>query len=156
MQYEQESPSVRRPLPRPSIDTGMGLERIAAVLQGVHDNYDTDLFRALIAAAEDAIGTRAEGSARPSFKVIADHLRATCFLMADGVMPSNEGRGYVLRRIMRRASVVSITMPSARTSSGYACPIWRVSSGTRRCSTGRVAPRRLAWRIARRMIRRRT
>ena len=102
MQYEQ-FPGERIDLPRPSIDTGMGLERIATILQGVHDNYDIDLFRALITAAEDAIGAKAEGDNRPSFKVIADHLRATCFLMADGVLPSNEGRGYVLRRIMRRA-----------------------------------------------------
>ncbi|WP_108658462.1 alanine--tRNA ligase [Acuticoccus kandeliae] len=103
MQFEQEAGGVRHNLPKPSIDTGMGLERIATILQGVHDNYDIDLFRALIAAAEDAIGAKAEGAAKPSFKVIADHLRATCFLMADGVLPSNEGRGYVLRRIMRRA-----------------------------------------------------
>src|SRR5690606_38333712 len=90
-------------LPRPSIDTGMGLERIAAVLQGVHDNYDIDLFRALIHASEEALGVRAEGEKRASHKVIADHLRAASFLIADGVLPSNEGRGYVLRRIMRRA-----------------------------------------------------
>ena len=103
MQYEQETPERRVDLPKPCVDTGMGLERIAAVLQGVHDNYDIDLFAALIAAAEDAIGAKAEGEASASFKVIADHLRAAGFLMADGVMPSNEGRGYVLRRIMRRA-----------------------------------------------------
>jgi len=103
MQYEQETAEIRKDLPRPSIDTGMGLERIATILQGVHDNYEIDLFRHLIVAAEDAIGAKAEGDARPSFKVIADHLRALCFLMADGVLPSNEGRGYVLRRIMRRA-----------------------------------------------------
>src|SRR5919199_2551513 len=92
----------RLPLPRPSIDTGMGLERIAAVLQGVHDNYEIDLFRALIGASEALTGTKAEGKAKPSHKVIADHLRASSFLIADGVMPANEGRGYVLRRIMRR------------------------------------------------------
>ncbi|MEM8855906.1 MAG: alanine--tRNA ligase, partial [Pseudomonadota bacterium] len=103
MQFEQDAPGERRPLPKPSIDTGMGLERIATILQGVHDNYDIDLFRHLIAATEEAIGTKAEGEATPSFKVIADHIRATAFLMADGVLPSNEGRGYVLRRIMRRA-----------------------------------------------------
>ncbi len=103
MQFEQRAPGDRVPLPKPSIDTGMGLERIAAVLQGVHDNYDTDLFRALIAASEDATGVRAEGEARFSHRVIADHLRSTSFLIADGVLPSNEGRGYVLRRIMRRA-----------------------------------------------------
>ncbi len=103
MQFEQRAPDDRVALPKPSIDTGMGLERIAAVLQGVHDNYDTDLFRALIAASVDATGVEAEGEARASHRVIADHLRATSFLIADGVLPSNEGRGYVLRRIMRRA-----------------------------------------------------
>lgn len=103
MQYEQLTPDERVDLPKPSIDTGMGLERISTILQGVHDNYDIDLFTALIGAAEDLIGAKAEGEAAPSFKVIADHIRATGFLMADGVMPSNEGRGYVLRRIMRRA-----------------------------------------------------
>ena len=102
MQYEQ-LPGERVDLPRPSIDTGMGLERIAAVLQGVHDNYDIDLFRALIAASQNAIGVEAEGAALASHRIIADHLRSACFLIADGVLPSNEGRGYVLRRIMRRA-----------------------------------------------------
>lgn len=101
MQYEQ-TPEGRFNLPRPSIDTGMGLERVAAVLQGVHDNYDIDLFRALISASVNATGVEAEGSARSSHRVIADHLRSSCFLIADGVLPSNEGRGYVLRRIMRR------------------------------------------------------
>jgi alanyl-tRNA synthetase len=103
MQFEQVTPEERVDLPRPSIDTGMGLERIAAVLQGVHDNYEIDLFRSLIHATEEALGARAEGERRPSYKVIADHLRAASFLIADGVLPSNEGRGYVLRRIMRRA-----------------------------------------------------
>ncbi|KQT86244.1 alanine--tRNA ligase [Aurantimonas sp. Leaf443] len=103
MQFEQLGPDERVSLPRPSIDTGMGLERVAAVLQGVHDNYDIDLFKALIAAVENVIGSRAEGEQRASHRVIADHLRATAFLIADGVLPSNEGRGYVLRRIMRRA-----------------------------------------------------
>jgi len=103
MQYEQEAGGARRPLPRPSIDTGMGLERIAAVLQGVHDNYDIDLFRALIRASAEASGVAADGAHRISHRVIADHLRASSFLIADGVLPSNEGRGYVLRRIMRRA-----------------------------------------------------
>ncbi|WP_309086658.1 alanine--tRNA ligase [Chelativorans sp.] len=103
MQFEQLSPQERVPLPRPSIDTGMGLERIAAVLQGVHDNYDIDLFRALIHASVEATGVPAEGDRRASHRVIADHLRASSFLIADGVLPSNEGRGYVLRRIMRRA-----------------------------------------------------
>jgi alanyl-tRNA synthetase len=103
MQFEQIAPGNRVPLPRPSIDTGMGLERIAAVLQGVHDNYDIDLFKALIRASVEATGVPAEGANRASHRIIADHLRATSFLIADGVLPSNEGRGYVLRRIMRRA-----------------------------------------------------
>lgn len=103
MQFEQVTPKERVDLPRPSIDTGMGLERIAAVLQGVHDNYEIDLFKALIHASEEATGVKAEGPHRASHKVIADHLRAASFLIADGVLPSNEGRGYVLRRIMRRA-----------------------------------------------------
>ncbi|RUM98022.1 alanine--tRNA ligase [Pseudaminobacter arsenicus] len=103
MQYEQVTKEERITLPRPSIDTGMGLERIAAVMQGVHDNYDIDLFRALIRASEEATGVKAEGKNRASHRVIADHLRASSFLIADGVLPSNEGRGYVLRRIMRRA-----------------------------------------------------
>ena len=103
MQYEQITKEERVNLPRPSIDTGMGLERLAAVLQGQHDNYDIDLFRALIAASEEATGVKAEGDQRASHRVIADHLRSSAFLIADGVLPSNEGRGYVLRRIMRRA-----------------------------------------------------
>jgi alanyl-tRNA synthetase len=103
MQYEQVSKSERLPLPKPSIDTGMGLERVAAVLQGVHNNYETDLFLAIIKASVEATGVPAEGAALPSHRVIADHLRASSFLIADGVLPSNEGRGYVLRRIMRRA-----------------------------------------------------
>ena len=103
MQFEQVSKDERLRLPRPSIDTGMGLERIAAVLQGTHDNYETDLFRALIAAIVDKTGVPAEGKNKASNRVIADHLRASSFLIADGVLPSNEGRGYVVRRIMRRA-----------------------------------------------------
>jgi alanyl-tRNA synthetase len=103
MQYEQRRPDERVPLPRPSIDTGMGLERIAAVLQGKHDNYDIDLFRSLISASAEASGVAAEGAHAVSHRVIADHLRAAAFLIADGVLPSREGRGYVLRRIMRRA-----------------------------------------------------
>ena len=103
MQYDQRGPGDRVDLPRPSIDTGMGLERVAAVLQGVHDNYDTDTFKALIAASVDLTGVPAEGGSQASHRVIADHLRASSFLVADGVLPSNEGRGYVLRRIMRRA-----------------------------------------------------
>ncbi len=103
MQYETLPGGERINLPRPSIDTGMGLERIAAVLQGVHDNYDIDLFRALIKASADLTGVDPDGPQRASHRVIADHLRASAFLVADGVLPSNEGRGYVLRRIMRRA-----------------------------------------------------
>ncbi|MCM2292936.1 alanine--tRNA ligase [Allorhizobium sp. BGMRC 0089] len=103
MQYEQVSKEERLDLPRPSIDTGMGLERVAAVLQGEHDNYDIDLFRALIEASVELTGVKAEGERRASHRVIADHLRSSAFLIADGVLPSNEGRGYVLRRIMRRA-----------------------------------------------------
>ncbi len=103
MQFEQHADGSRTALPKPSIDTGMGLERIAAVMQGEHDNYDIDTFRALIAASEALTGVRAEGDSRASHRVIADHLRSTSFLLADGVLPSNEGRGYVLRRIMRRA-----------------------------------------------------
>ena len=105
MQYEQLGvpASAIAHLPKPSVDTGMGLERIAAVLQGMHDNYDIDLFKALIAASVQATGVPATGEHKASHRVIADHLRATSFLIADGVLPSNEGRGYVLRRIMRRA-----------------------------------------------------
>src|SRR6266481_4527253 len=102
-QFEQVSPGVRVPLPRASVDTGMGLERIAAVLQGKHDNYDIDLFRALILASADASRVAPDGPHAVSHRVIADHLRASAFLIADGVLPSKEGRGYVLRRIMRRA-----------------------------------------------------
>jgi alanyl-tRNA synthetase len=103
MQYEQAAGEIVSELPSKSIDTGMGLERIAAVLQGVHDNYDTDTFRALIRESEELTHTKAEGDAKASHRVIADHLRASGFLVADGVLPANEGRGYVLRRIMRRA-----------------------------------------------------
>ncbi len=103
MQFEQRRPGERVDLPRPSIDTGMGLERITAVLQGVHDNYDTDGLRVLIDASAEASGAHADGEHAVAHRVIADHLRACSFLMADGVLPSNEGRGYVLRRIMRRA-----------------------------------------------------
>jgi alanyl-tRNA synthetase len=102
-QFDQVSPDERVPLPRPSVDTGMGLERIAAVLQGKHDNYDIDLFRALILASAEASGVAPDGDHAVSHRVIADHLRASAFLIADGVLPSKEGRGYVLRRIMRRA-----------------------------------------------------
>ena len=103
MQYEQVDGGQRIPLPRPSIDTGMGLERIAAILQGVTSNYDIDLMRALIRASSEATGVEADGPQKASHRIIADHLRASAFLVADGVLPSNEGRGYVLRRIMRRA-----------------------------------------------------
>jgi alanyl-tRNA synthetase len=103
MQFEQLPGGERAALPHPSIDTGMGLERIAAVLQGTHDNYAIDLFRALIAASVELTGVPATGAHAPSHRIIADHLRASSFLIADGVLPSNEGRGYVLRRIMRRA-----------------------------------------------------
>ena len=103
MQYEQRGPGDRVNLPKPSIDTGMGLERMTAILQGVHSNYEIDLFKALIAASEAATGVPARGEHQASHRVIADHLRATSFLIAEGVLPSNVGRGYVLRRIMRRA-----------------------------------------------------
>jgi alanyl-tRNA synthetase len=103
MQYEQVDADTRISLPRPSIDTGMGLERIAAVMQGVTDNYDTDTFRALIEASAQATAAPADGPHRISHRVIADHLRASAFLISDGVLPGNDGRGYVLRRIMRRA-----------------------------------------------------
>jgi alanyl-tRNA synthetase len=103
MQYEQLAGGQRVDLPKPSIDTGMGLERISAVMQGTHDNYKTDLFQALIDASAETSGTNAAGEHNFSHRVIADHLRATSFLITEGVMPSNEGRGYVLRRIMRRA-----------------------------------------------------
>ncbi len=101
MQFDRSADGTLAPLPKPSVDTGMGLERVAAVMQGVHSNYEIDLFRDLIQAAAEATGTR--DLAANSLKVIADHIRATSFLIADGVQPSNEGRGYVLRRIMRRA-----------------------------------------------------
>jgi alanyl-tRNA synthetase len=103
MQYEEGPPGTRVALPRPSIDTGMGLERFAAILQGKHDNYDTDTLRALILASAEATGQEPDGAFKISHRVVADHLRATSFLIADGVLPSKDGRGYVLRRIMRRA-----------------------------------------------------
>ena len=103
MQFEQVDETTRIDLPRLSIDTGMGLERMAAILQGVHSNYDIDLMRALIRAVAEATGVDADGPQKASHRIIADHLRASAFLVADGVLPSNEGRGYVLRRIMRRA-----------------------------------------------------
>lgn len=103
MQYEQLADGSRIKLPSQSVDTGMGLERVSAVLQEVHNNYDTDLFTDIINHAEAIVGVRAKDAALTSYRIIADHLRSSCFLIADGVMPSNEGRGYVLRRIMRRA-----------------------------------------------------
>ncbi|MDA0306162.1 MAG: alanine--tRNA ligase [Proteobacteria bacterium] len=102
MQFEQLTPDKRIDLPNPCVDTGMGLERIAAVMQGTHDNYETDMFKALIGASAAASGTEPNGAHNISHRVIADHLRASSFLITDGVLPSNEGRGYVLRRIMRR------------------------------------------------------
>ena len=103
MQYERDADGKMTALPKPSIDTGMGLERIAAVMQGVHNNYDIDTFKQLIGASENLVGAAQDDAALASHRVIADHLRACSFLMADGVLPANEGRGYVLRRIMRRA-----------------------------------------------------
>src|SRR5580765_5745785 len=103
MQFEQLPGGTRFDLPKASVDTGMGLERIAAVLQGTHDNYAIDLFRALIGAIAELTKVSPDGAQKASHRVIADHLRASAFLIADGVLPSNEGRGYVLRRIMRRA-----------------------------------------------------
>jgi len=103
MQFFEDPPGVRSPLPRPSIDTGLGLERFAAILQGKRDNYDTDTLRALILASADVTGQDPDGAFRSSHRVVADHLRSTAFLIADGVLPSKDGRGYVLRRIMRRA-----------------------------------------------------
>ena len=103
MQFEQVSADEIISLPKPSVDTGMGIERIAAVLQGVHDNFDTDIFKAIIEASVELTKKKDVGAQRNSHRIIADHLRSSCFLIADGVLPSNEGRGYVLRRIMRRA-----------------------------------------------------
>src|ERR1700712_4922260 len=103
MQFLQEADEITGGLPKPSIDTGMGLERIAAVMQGVHANYDTDTFKALIAASGALTHTATTGENQASHRVIADHLRTSGFLVSDGVLPANEGRGYVLRRIMRRA-----------------------------------------------------
>ncbi|MEH6737859.1 MAG: alanine--tRNA ligase, partial [Sulfitobacter sp.] len=103
MQYEQFEDGTRQDLPNKSIDTGMGIERVAALLQGTNDNYSTDLMRSLIEASAHATSSDPDGPSKTHHRVIADHLRSTSFLMADGVMPSNDGRGYVLRRIMRRA-----------------------------------------------------
>jgi alanyl-tRNA synthetase len=103
MQYEEQEGGKRINLPKPSVDTGMGLERMASILQGVHSVFETDLFKSIIGTTEELVKVKSDGSQQPSFRVIADHLRSSAFLMADGVMPGNEGRGYVLRRIMRRA-----------------------------------------------------
>lgn len=103
MQFDQQSDGTKINLPKPSVDTGMGLERIAAVLQGKHNNYETDLFKTIIETSAELSGQAVDGPFQASHRVIADHLRASSFLIADGVLPSNEGRGYVLRRIMRRA-----------------------------------------------------
>src|SRR6202008_3028149 len=101
MQFDMQPDGSVKPLPAPCVDTGMGLERLTAVLQHVHSNYEIDLFQKLIAAAAEVTG--AQDKASPSLRVIADHIRACSFLIPDGVLPSNEGRGYVLRRIIRRA-----------------------------------------------------
>jgi alanyl-tRNA synthetase len=103
MQYDEGPPGTRVPLPRPSIDTGLGLERFAAILQGKHDNYDIDMLRALILASAEATGQEPDGPHKVDHRVVADHVRSAAFLIADGVLPGNEGRSYVLRRIMRRA-----------------------------------------------------
>ena len=139
MQFEQHADGSRTDLPRPSIDTGMGLERVSAVLQGVHDNYDIDTFKALIAASESLTGVPAQGDQQASHRVIADHLRSTSFLLADGVLPSNEGRGYVLRRIMRRAMrhahllgakepLMHRLVPALVAEMGQAIPSWAARS----------------------------
>ena len=120
MQFEQQADGSREPLPKPSIDTGMGVERVAALLQGTNDNYATDLMRPLIEASAHATSTDPDGPARTHHRVIADHLRSTSFLIADGVMPSNDGRGYVLRRIMRRA------MRHARQAGAEEPLMWRL------------------------------
>ncbi|MCH4090282.1 alanine--tRNA ligase [Acetobacter sp.] len=103
MQFFEDPPGTRTPLPRPSIDTGMGLERFAAIMQGKRDNYDTDTFRSLILASAEVTSQDADGPFRASHRIVADHLRSTAFLISDGILPSKDGRGYVLRRIMRRA-----------------------------------------------------
>lgn len=103
MQYEQLADGTRIPLPHPCIDTGMGLERMGAVMLGTNDNYETDILKSLINAAAGVVGVEPNGEFKVSLRVVADHLRSSCFLIADGVLPANEGRGYVLRRIMRRA-----------------------------------------------------
>ena len=117
MQYEQISKDKRIDLPKPSVDTGMGLERVAALLQGTHDNYETDHFKKLIQSASNSLNVKVDETNQSSFRVIADHLRASSFLLAEGVLPSNEGRGYVLRRIMRRGMRHSHLLGSRNQSS---------------------------------------
>ena len=112
MQFEQVSKNKRTNLPKPSVDTGMGLERISALLQGTHDNYEIDHFKTLIKASSNLTKTKVTEENIASHRVIADHLRASSFLIAEGVLPSNEGRGYVLRRIMRRGMRHSHTLGS--------------------------------------------
>ena len=116
MQYEQISKDKRINLPKPSVDTGMGLERVAALLQGTHDNYETDHFKRLIESASNSLNVKVHKNNSSSFRVIAEHLRASSFLLAEGVLPSNEGRGYVLRRNMRRGirsvSYTHLTLPT--------------------------------------------
>jgi alanyl-tRNA synthetase len=149
MQFEEGPPGTRVPLPRPSIDTGLGLERFAAILQGKHDNYDTDTLRAIILASAEATGREPDGPFKASHRVVADHLRASAFLIADGVLPSNEGRGYVLRRIMRRA------MRHAHMMGTQDALLHRLVPVLVR-QTGAAYPIMCACRIARRMIRRST
>ena len=133
MQFNRTEDGVMHPLPKPSVDTGMGLERITTVLQGKHSNYEIDLFQNLLAAAKNAVdfaagvtdGSAGCDAASPSLKVIADHIRACAFTIADGVIPSNEGRGYVLRRIARRAIRHGSSSARARRSSTRWCTRWR-------------------------------
>ena len=156
MQYEQVRPGERIALPRPSIDTGMGIERIAAILQGVPSNYDIDLMRALILAVAAATGVDPDGAQKASHRVIADHLRASAFLVADGVLPSNEGRGYVLRRIMRRAMRHAQLLGARRTvdvaaRAGSAArngpSLSRTRAGARRLSSRLCGSKRRAFRF---------
>ena len=134
MQFNRDASGTVEPLPKPSIDTGAGLERIAAVLQGKISNFDTDLFVPLIAAAGELTGTRPGASPRSdaSLRIIADHARASTFLISDGVVPSNEGRGYVLRKIMRRAMrhgrLLGAEQPVVLTEMAYRCAYRRCDS----------------------------
>ena len=146
MQFERISADERVDLPKPSIDTGMGLERIAALLQGKHDNYDTDLIRALIEASANASNTEPDGDRAVSHRVIADHLRACSFLVADGVLPSNEGRGYVLRRIMRRGMRHAHLLAAKNRLCGNWCRHW----------SPRWAKHSLSWFVLRHSLRKRS